>query len=159
MCCCCCCCCQVASQASVGKIRWLILLLARLQMTWTKGLFIWAGLTRNVGFICFRNLIHMGTTWTWRDLAFPSSDERTYTRKNAQVVTNLKQTCSNAVPTTCQQDVFALLVPSLLTSYERLVDNLLQGCLAEQTCYKSFQHLVIVLQFNKLWTTCVFLRV
>jgi hypothetical protein len=40
-----------------------------------------------------------------------------YTRKNAQVVTNLQQTCSNAVPTTCQQDVFALLV-----------NNLLQGC-------------------------------
>jgi hypothetical protein len=51
-----------------------------------------------------------------------------YTRKNAQVVTNLQQTCSNAVPTTCQQDVFALLVPSLLTSCQRLVDNLLQGC-------------------------------
>ena len=51
-----------------------------------------------------------------------------YTRKNTQVVTNLQQTCSNAVPTTCQQDVFALLVPSLLTSCERLVDNLLQGC-------------------------------
>jgi hypothetical protein len=50
------------------------------------------------------------------------------TRKNAQVVTNLQQTCSNAVPTTCQQDVFALLFPSLLTSYQRLVDNLLQGC-------------------------------
>jgi hypothetical protein len=40
-----------------------------------------------------------------------------YTRKNAQVVTNLQQ-----------QDVFALLVPSLLTSCQRLVDNLLQGC-------------------------------
>jgi hypothetical protein len=51
-----------------------------------------------------------------------------YTRKNAQVVTNLEQTCSNAVPTTCQQDVFSLLVPSLLTSCQRLVDNLLQGC-------------------------------
>jgi hypothetical protein len=36
-----------------------------------------------------------------------------YTRKNAQVVTNLQQTCSNAVPTTYQQDVLALLVPSL----------------------------------------------
>jgi hypothetical protein len=35
-----------------------------------------------------------------------------YTCKNAQVVTNLQQTCSNAVPTTCQQDVFALLVPT-----------------------------------------------
>jgi hypothetical protein len=50
------------------------------------------------------------------------------TRKNAQVVTNLQQTCSNAVPTTRQLDVFALLVPSLLTSCQRLVNNLLQGC-------------------------------
>jgi hypothetical protein len=47
-----------------------------------------------------------------------------YTRK--KVVTNLQQTCSNAVPTTCQQDVFALLVPGLLTSCQRLVDNSLQ---------------------------------
>jgi hypothetical protein len=70
---------------------------------------------------------------------------RVYTRKNAQVVTNLQQTCSNAVPTTCQQDVFALLVPSLLTSCQRLVDNLLQGCWAQQTCYKLFQQPVIVL--------------
>jgi hypothetical protein len=53
---------------------------------------------------------------------------RVYTRKNAQVVTSLQQTCSNAVPTTCQRDVFALLVPSLLTSCQRLVDNLLKGC-------------------------------
>jgi hypothetical protein len=30
-----------------------------------------------------------------------------YTRKYIQVVTNLQQTCSNAVSTTCQQDVFA----------------------------------------------------
>ena len=50
------------------------------------------------------------------------------TRKNAQVVSNLQQTyCSNAVPTACQHDVFALLVPSLLTSCQTLVDNLLQG--------------------------------
>ena len=61
-----------------------------------------------------------------------------YTRKYAQVVTNLQQTCRNAVPTTCQQDVFALLAPSLLTSCERLVDNLLQGCWAQKTCYKLF---------------------
>jgi hypothetical protein len=40
--------------------------------------------------------------------------EMYYTRKNAQVTTNLQQTCGNAVPTTCQQDIFALLVPSLL---------------------------------------------
>jgi hypothetical protein len=74
------------------------------------------------------------------------------TRKNVQVVTNLQQTCSNAVPTTCQQHVFALLVPSLLTSCQRLVDNLPQGCWAQQTCYKLFQQLVIVLQFNNLST-------
>jgi ABC-type uncharacterized transport system fused permease/ATPase subunit len=50
-----------------------------------------------------------------------------HTYKNAQVVTNLQQTCSNAVPTTFQQNVFALLLPSLLTSCQRLADNL-QGC-------------------------------
>jgi hypothetical protein len=48
--------------------------------------------------------------------------------KNAQAVTSLQQICINAVPTTCQQDVFSLLVPSLLTNCQRLVDNLLQGC-------------------------------
>jgi hypothetical protein len=53
-----------------------------------------------------------------------------YTHKNAQVVTNLQQTCSNAVPTTCHQDLFALLVPSLLT-----------------TCYK-------VVELNRLATSC-----
>jgi hypothetical protein len=81
-----------------------------------------------------------------------------YTRKNARVVTNLQQTCSNAVPTTsCQQDVFALLVPSLLTSCQRLVDNLLQGCWAQQTRYKLFQRIVIVLQLSTLscgWPSC-----
>jgi hypothetical protein len=77
-----------------------------------------------------------------------------YTRKNAQVVTNLQQTCSNAVPTTCQQDVFALLVPRLLTSSQRLVDNLLQSYWAQQTCYKLFQQFVIVLPFNNLSTSC-----
>jgi hypothetical protein len=56
-----------------------------------------------------------------------------YTRKNAQVVTNvtnLQQTCSNAVPTTCQQDVFALLVPSLWTICYKVVelDRLVTSC-------------------------------
>ena len=78
-----------------------------------------------------------------------------YTSNNAQVVTNLQQTCNNAVPTTCQQDVFALLVPSLLKSCQRLVDNLLQGCCAQQTCHnKLFQQLVIILKFNNLSTNC-----
>jgi hypothetical protein len=77
----------------------------------------------------------------------------TCTSKNAQVVTNLQQTCSNAVPTTCQQDVFALLVPSLLTSCQRLVDKFLQGCWAQLTCYNLFQQLVVVLQLNNLSTS------
>jgi hypothetical protein len=47
-----------------------------------------------------------------------------------------KQTCNNAVPTTCQQDAFV----------QRLVDNLLKGCWAQQ--------LAIVLQFNSLSTSC-----
>jgi hypothetical protein len=53
-----------------------------------------------------------------------------YIRKNAQVVTNLQQTCSNAVPTTSQQDVFALLVPSLLTTCYKVVelDRLVTSC-------------------------------
>jgi hypothetical protein len=34
-----------------------------------------------------------------------------------------RTSCSNAVPTTCQQDVFALLAPSLLSS-----TNLLPSC-------------------------------
>jgi hypothetical protein len=54
------------------------------------------------------------------------------TRKNA----NLEQTCSNYVPTNCQQDVFVLLVPSLLTSCQRLLSStdLLQVVLT--TCYR-----------------------
>jgi hypothetical protein len=50
--------------------------------------------------------------------------------------------------------MFVLLLPSLLTIYQRLVDNLLQGCWAQQTCYKFFQQLVIVLQFINLSTGC-----
>ena len=45
-----------------------------------------------------------------------------------QVVTNLQQTCSNAVPTTCQQDVFATSHCLFPACCQRLVDNLLQGC-------------------------------
>ena len=63
-----------------------------------------------------------------------------YTRKNAQVVTNLQQTCSNAVPTACQQDVFAiLLVPSLLTSCHLATRLLSSTDLLEvvpTTCYR-----------------------
>jgi hypothetical protein len=59
-------------------------------------------------------------------------------RTTAQVVTNLQQTCGSTVPTTCQQDVFALLVPSLLTSC-------LYGLLT--TCYK-------VVELNRLVACC-----
>ena len=48
-----------------------------------------------------------------------------------------------------QQGVFALLV-----DWQRLVDNFLQGCWAQQTCYRLFQQLVIVLEFNNLSTSC-----
>jgi hypothetical protein len=66
-----------------------------------------------------------------------------YTRKNAHVATNLQQTCSNAVPTTCQQDVFALLVPSLLTSCWQLATRLFSS-----TDSPAIQQFV-----NKLWVT------
>ena len=52
------------------------------------------------------------------------------THVKTHAVTNLQQTCSNAVLTNFQQDVFALLVPSLLTS-----------------CYK-------VVELNRLVTSC-----
>ena len=68
-----------------------------------------------------------GKTLAGQSIPSTNSTDIRYTRKNAQVVTNLQQTCSNAVPTTCQQDVFSLLVPSLLASCQRLVDNLLQS--------------------------------
>ena len=37
-----------------------------------------------------------------------------YTRKNPQVVTSLQTSCNFSLFTSCQQVVFALLVPSLL---------------------------------------------
>ena len=94
-------------------------------------------------------------------VSLPCSRATVYTRKNAQVVTKLQQTCSIAVPTTCQQDVLALLVPSLLTSCQDLVKTYCKvpRLFIQQTCYKLFQQLVIVLQFNNLstsyeWQSC-----
>ena len=46
-----------------------------------------------------------------------------YTRKNAQLVTNLQLTCIKLVGTSLLQDLFALLLPSLLTN-----DKLIQAC-------------------------------
>jgi hypothetical protein len=93
-----------------------------------------------------RNATRMGRM---ERLQFPRAR---YTRENAQVVTNLQQTCSNAVPTTCQQDVFALLVPSLLTSWH-LATSLLSSTDLSQvvatTCYRS----AIQQYVNKLWVT------
>jgi hypothetical protein len=94
--------------------------------------------------------------WTSTNVSNFLSNNYNPTRTAAAIMhscNKLQQTCGNAVPTTCQQDVFALLVPSLLTSCQRLVDNLLQGCV-QQNCYKLFQQLVIVLQFNNSSTSC-----
>ena len=138
-----------------------------------------------------------------------------YTRENAQVVTNLQQICSNAcvttgcvrtacsqlvdnllqgcwaqqtcssllttyykvvelnrlVPTTCQQDVFALLVPSLLTTYYKVVElNRLVPMLFQQLVNRMCSHCLFpacwqvvngllttcykVVQFNRLVTSC-----
>jgi hypothetical protein len=64
-----------------------------------------------------------------------------YTCKNAQVVTNLQQICSNAVPTTCQHDVFALLVPSLLTTCYKVVElNRLLLQVVPTTCHRPTIH-------------------
>jgi hypothetical protein len=71
--------------------------------------------------------------------------ETNYARKNAQVVTNVQKTCSNAVPTTCQQNVFALLVPSLLTSANGLLT----------TCYKVVELSSLVASCsNNLLSSC-----
>jgi hypothetical protein len=68
---------------------------------------------------------------------------------------------SNAVSTICQQDMFALLIPSLLTSCQRLISNLLQGCWAQltgllqivpTTCHRP----AIQLFVNKLWATTLY---
>jgi hypothetical protein len=63
----------------------------------------------------------------WANLAKEKLVRLLCTRKNAQVATDLQQTCSNAVPTTCQQDVFALPVPSLLKSCQQALDRLLSS--------------------------------
>ena len=65
-----------------------------------------------------------------------------YSKFGKSVFLNLQQTYTNAVPTTCQQDVLAMLVPSLLTSCQRLADNLLQG-------YRPATQQFV----NKLWVT------
>ena len=82
-----------------------------------------------------------------------------YTRKNAQLVTNLQQTCSKSVATTCWQDVLALVVPSLLTrllqACSRLATSLMNPTALLQVCSNNLlsglqlnQQLV-----NKLWVT------
>ena len=80
---------------------------------------------------------------------------QSYTRKNAQLVTNLQQTCSKLVGTSLLQDLSALLLPSLLTSCYKSAADLLQAWWTQQDClYKLFQQLVIVLQVNNLSTCC-----
>jgi hypothetical protein len=72
------------------------------------------------------------------------------TRKNAQFVTNLQQTYTNAVSTTCQQDVFALLVPKLSTPCLQLATRLLSSTdslqLVPTTCHRpAIQQLIKLL--------------
>jgi hypothetical protein len=71
-----------------------------------------------------------------------------YMRKNAQVVTNLQQTCSKSAPTTCQQDVFALpitaccdgLVATCWQTCSNLLTDMYQGCCdnAVASCCNKF---------------------
>ena len=61
---------------------------------------------------------------------------QSYTRKNAQLVTNLQQTCSKLVGISLLQDLFALFVPSLLTSCYKSAADLLQAWWTQQPCYK-----------------------
>ena len=84
-----------------------------------------------------------------------------------QVVTNLQQTCNNAVPTTCQQDVFPLLVPSLFTSCYKVVElnrlvtscsnNLLSSCnstICQQVVSNNLNKITALLQLvDKLATS------
>jgi hypothetical protein len=69
-----------------------------------------------------------------------------------QVVTNLQQTCSNVVSTTCQQDLFALPFPSLMTSCQRLVEA--SGCVLNRLATSCSNYRPAIQQFvNKLWVT------
>ena len=95
-------------------------------------------------------------TWSLLDLQEGHSFA-VYTRKNAQLVTNLHQTCSKSVATTCWQDVLALVVPSLLTrllqACSRLATSLMNSTALLQVCSNNLlsgcnQQLV-----NKLWVT------
>jgi hypothetical protein len=57
--------------------------------------------------------------------------------------------CSHCLFPACWQVVNGLLT----TCYK------VNGCWAQQTCYKLFQQLVIVLQFNKLWVTTLYISI
>ena len=81
-----------------------------------------------------------------------------YTRKNAQLVINLQQTCSKSVGTTCWQDVLALVVPSLLTrllqacsrlAYTSLMNSTALLQVVPTTCYRAASQQLV----NKLWVT------
>jgi hypothetical protein len=87
-----------------------------------------------------------------------------WVRKNTQVVTNLQQTCSNAVPTTCEQDVFALLVPNLLATCYKVVElnrlviscsnNSLSSCNSTISQHVVSDNLVATWWNNNIVTTC-----
>ena len=76
------------------------------------------------------------------------------------VSTNLQQTCSKAVATTCQHCLFALLTPSLLTTWYKVVEpdilvtscssNLLSSCNSTscegQVCSNLIKYIITLLQ-------------
>ena len=80
-----------------------------------------------------------------------------YTRKNAQLVTNLQQTCSKLVGTSLLQDFIrtacSLIVDKLLQACGRLATSLMNSTALLQviptTCYRAVSQQLV----NKLWVT------
>jgi hypothetical protein len=95
-----------------------------------------------------------------------SHQNLSYTRKNAQVVTNLQQTCSQLVlccsqlVLCCSQLVLCcsqlvLCCSQLVLCCSQLVDKLSQGCWTRQTCYKLFQQVLYSHDIAILLQPCV----
>ena len=79
---------------------------------------------------------------------------QSYTRKNAQLVTNPQQTCSKLVGISLLQYLFALFVPSLLTSCYKSAADLLQAWWTQQPCYKFVLTTCYRAAINNLSTCC-----
>ena len=76
-----------------------------------------------------------------------------YTRKNAQLVTNLQQTCSKSVATTCWQDMCShWLSQACWQGCYKPAADLLQAWWTQQPCYK-FLPTTCYRAVNNLWVT------